>query len=148
MPIPAAAPAFPAPQSATTPTTGKQIAQLIHAGPGPAPLHQAATRLHTHAEQLNHTGAQLRSAAGNLQASWFSNAGEAAQGRILELADFYDRHSQTTAAAATQADARQTTCPAPDRPSRVQRSSTSSNNAWPPLNAPTPSPAAGACTYR
>ena len=33
MPISAAASDFPAPQSATTPTTGKQIAQLIHGGP-------------------------------------------------------------------------------------------------------------------
>jgi hypothetical protein len=105
MPIPAAAPAFPAPPSATTPASGKQIAQLIHGGPGPTPLHEAAARLRTHAEGLNDTSALLRSAANNLQAGWFSDAGEAAQSRILELADFYDRHAQTTAAAATQADA-------------------------------------------
>jgi hypothetical protein len=66
MPVPAAAPAVPAPQSATTPATGKQIAQLIHGGPGPTPLHEAAARLRSHAEQLGDTSAQLRSAANNL----------------------------------------------------------------------------------
>jgi hypothetical protein len=104
-PIPAAPPAFPAPQSATAPASGKQIAQLIHGGPGPAPLHDAASRLRSHAEQLNQTSAQLREAATNLQAGWFSQAGEAAQKRISELVATYDQLAQTTTAAATQADA-------------------------------------------
>lgn len=81
VPVPTVAPAFSAPQSATTPAAGKQIAQLIHGGPGPTPLHEAAARLRSHAEQLNDTSAELRSAANNLQTGWFSNAGEAAASR-------------------------------------------------------------------
>ena len=103
--IPATPPNIPAPQSATTPTTGKQIAQLIHGGPGPAPLHAAAGRLRGHADQLHDTSAALRSSANALDGSWFSAAGDVARSRIGALADWYDRHAQTAAQAADSADA-------------------------------------------
>jgi hypothetical protein len=104
MPTPVVPPQIPAPQAPITPTTGKQIAELIHGGPGPAPLHDAAARLRSHGQQLATTGSQLRSAATNLQNSWFSGAGEAAHTRLVTLADTYEQNAQTASATATIAD--------------------------------------------
>jgi hypothetical protein len=100
-----AAPSFPVPQSATAPTSAKHIAQLIHWGPGPEPLRAAASRLRAHAEELRGASVALRGATEVLEGSWWSDAGAAAHGRISELADFYERHAQTAAAAAQQAEA-------------------------------------------
>jgi hypothetical protein len=96
---------IPAPQSATAPTSAKHIAQLIHAGPGPQPLYDAAQRLRGHADDLRDASTALRGATGTLEDSWFSGAGLAAHGRITELADFYEQHAEAVTAAAQHAQA-------------------------------------------
>ena len=93
--MPALAPGFPAPQSATAPTSGKHIAALMHGGPGPEPLLAAAQRLRSHADRLRDAGSHLRTANGNLDASWFSGASDAAQERIRRLAAAYDSQADT-----------------------------------------------------
>src|SRR5205807_7325427 len=96
-------PSFPAPQSASAPTNGKHIAQLIHSGPGAQPLRSAASRLRHHADALRDTSFELRAAADSLDMSWSSAAATVAQSRLGELADWYDGHAQTAMTAADRA---------------------------------------------
>jgi hypothetical protein len=98
-------PSLPALQSATAPTSGKHVAQLIHGGPGPDPLFAAASRLRSHADALRDTSFELRAAANSLDGSWFSAAATEAQGRIGALTDWYDSHAQTATTAAERAAA-------------------------------------------
>lgn len=109
LPPPLAAPMPLLPPAGITPTDGKMIAALIHGGPGPQPLLDAAHLARTHATQLRDIGTQLRTATTRLQQGWQSPAAEAAAGRITTLAGWYDEHAHHAATAAhaceTQAEA-------------------------------------------
>lgn len=94
-------PAVAAPQLGAPPTNGKDIATLIHGGPGPAGLHTAAQQMRTHASQLQSTARQLHSGSTALAADWQSNAGNQASQRIQELSQWYERHGEHAAATAT-----------------------------------------------
>lgn len=75
--------AIPAPVAAgTTPATGRDIAALIHGGPGPAALDAAATLLTTHADQLDEAASNIRSARWQSDASWDSDAADAATAHL------------------------------------------------------------------
>lgn len=82
--------AIEAPASAgTTPTSGRDIATLIHGGPGPEGLDAAATLLATHADQLDQAAERLRSARWQADASWDSGAAEAATTHLVGLESEY-----------------------------------------------------------
>jgi uncharacterized protein YukE len=93
-------PQIPAPTVPSAPTSGKEIAQLIHGGPGPASLYAAGDRLAGHAADLADTGTQLRSAASGMQAVWESDAGDEANSWIIQLADLHTVHGQRVAVTA------------------------------------------------
>lgn len=106
-PVPAVA--IPAPAAAgTTPTSGRDIAALIHGGPGPAALDAAATLLTTHADQLDEAASNIRSARWQTDASWDSDAADAATTHLVGLeSEYADRASQARELAqhaTTQAD--------------------------------------------
>jgi PPE family protein/PE family protein len=92
---------IPAPVFGPPPASGKAIAELIHAGPGPAGLYAAAQKLREHAGELTATAGQLRGNATQIGQDWESPAGRAAAARITELGSWFDNHAgHATAAAA------------------------------------------------
>jgi hypothetical protein len=86
---PTAAPTLPtptiptvsAPQLGPPPTSGRDIARLLHGGPGPAGPHSAAH--------------QLQGGSAALSAVWQSSAGDQASQRIQELSQWYARHGDS-----------------------------------------------------
>ena len=103
-----APPPIAAPAVGPPPTTGKQIAQLIHGGPGPASLGAAADRLASHAEDLHDSASRIRTAIATMAGAWDSEASRGAEAVLLRLAADHDSHGVHTAAIArairTQAD--------------------------------------------
>lgn len=112
---PPAAPAIPtptiptvsAPQIGTPPTNGKDIATLMHGGPGPSGLYAAAQQLRSHASQLSSAASQLQAGSAELSGDWQSSAGDQASARIRELGQWYERHAAhaTSAAGALESHA-------------------------------------------
>lgn len=94
-------PAVSAPQLGAPPTNGKDIARLLHGGPGPAGLYSAAQQMRSHAIQLQDAARQLQSGSTAVSADWHSDAGAQASQRIGELGQWYERHGEHAAAAAT-----------------------------------------------
>jgi len=94
-----ALPAIPAP-----PGTGKEIAHLIHGGPGPEGLHSTAQQMRTHAAELRTISTSLRGHAEQLSSDWPSESGEKAATRVSELASWYDRHAEHATDAAASMD--------------------------------------------
>lgn len=94
-------PAVTAPQLGAAPTNGKDIATLLHGGPGPAGLYSAAQQMRSHASQLQDAARQLQSGSAALAGDWQSSAGDQASQRIQELSQWYERHGAHAAAAAT-----------------------------------------------
>ena len=105
--IPPAARPAPA-MVGTTPTCGRDIAQLIHGGPGPTGLENAAALLRTHASQLDQAADSIRSARRQIGASWSSGAADAAQRHLVTLEVSYAGHADHARIlaqhASTQAD--------------------------------------------
>lgn len=98
--------AIPAPAMAgTTPTSGREIAQLIHGGPGPGALDAAATLLRTHANQLDQAAGSIRSARRQNEASWSSNAADAAHTHLVNLEASYTGQAEQARGLAQQASA-------------------------------------------
>jgi hypothetical protein len=96
--------AIPAPASAgTTPTSGREIAQLIHGGPGPGALQTAAALLRTHANQLDEAADSIRSARQQNEASWSSNAADSAQTHLVNLEASYTGQAEQARGLAHQA---------------------------------------------
>jgi PPE family protein/PE family protein len=99
----------PLPPVGVTPTDGKTVAALIHGGPGPQPLLDAAHQARTHATELQNISTDLRTATTRLDQGWQSPAADAAVGRITALSGWYEDHAQHAATAAraceTQAEA-------------------------------------------
>jgi hypothetical protein len=105
------APVFTPPMvsaAGNTPSTGKEIAALIHQGPGPAGLESAAGLLDTHAGYLDAAADSIRSARHIGEQSWDSAAADLANGHLRRLEASYGRHAARARAlsvdARTQAD--------------------------------------------
>lgn len=94
-------PAVTAPQIGAPPTSGKDIARLLHGGPGPAGLYSAAQQMRSHASQLQNAARQLQSGSTAISADWQSDAGDRASQRINELSQWYERHGEHATATAT-----------------------------------------------
>lgn len=94
-------PAVTAPQIGAPPTNGKDIARLLHSGPGPAGLYSAAQQMRSHASQLQNAARQLQSGSTAISADWQSDAGDQASQRINELSQWYERHGEHATATAT-----------------------------------------------
>jgi hypothetical protein len=138
---PPAAATFPSPPPFAPTLSGRQIAELVHRGAGPASLSAAAADLTTYAAELAHTDARLTSAAADMADTWDSGAGHAANTRIRGLAAWHDRHAEhaRTAAKAAAAQAENVTqaraaIPHPDEFQAVQRrlQAAANANAAPP----------------
>lgn len=99
LPVPTA-PAVTAPQIGSPPSNGKEVAALIHGGPGPAGLYSAAQQLRSHAEQLHSTARRLQGRGADLPNDWRSGAADQASARIKELGQWYERHAEQASAAA------------------------------------------------
>ena len=101
-------PTVSAPQVGAPPTNGKDIAKLLHGGPGPTGLHDAAQQMRAHASQLQDTARQLQNGSSALAGDWQSSAGDQASQRIQELGQWYERHGEhataTVKALETSAD--------------------------------------------
>jgi hypothetical protein len=96
--------AIPAPTAAgVTPTSGREIAQLIHGGPGPGALEAAAALLQTHANQLDQAAGSIHSARRQNEASWSSNAADAAQTHLVSLEASYAEQAERARGLAQQA---------------------------------------------
>lgn len=100
--VPPAATTAPA-SPGTTPTSGREIAQLIHGGPGPGSLRDAAALLRTRASQLDQAADSIRSARRLNEASWSSDAADAAQTHLVNLEACYTGHAEQARALAQQA---------------------------------------------
>lgn len=100
-------PTVSAPQLGPPPTNGKDIATLLHGGPGPAGLHSAADQMRSHASALQDAARQLQSGSAAVNTDWQSDAGDKAAQRIQELSQWYERHGEaaTTAASALESHA-------------------------------------------
>ena len=101
--------AVPAPATlGVAPTSGRDIAALIHGGPGPAALETAAALLRTHAGQLDQAAGSIRSARWQNEASWSSDAADTAHTHLVNLeASYADQAEQArdlARHAATQAE--------------------------------------------
>ena len=94
-------PAVTAPQLGAPPTNGKDIARLLHGGPGPAGLYSAAQQMRSHASELQDAARQLRRGSTAISADWRSGAGDQASQRIIELSQWYERHGEHATATAT-----------------------------------------------
>lgn len=96
--------AIPAPAIAgTIPTSGREIAQLIHGGPGPGALQAAAALLRTHANQLDQAADSIRSARQQNEASWSSHAADSAQTHLVNLEASYTGQAEQARGLAHQA---------------------------------------------
>lgn len=88
---PLVAPPIPAP--GVQPTSGKDIATLMHGGPGPEALETAAQALNTHAAQLDSAAQSVRAARWTSEQNWDSSAAEQASTHLATLESTYTRHA-------------------------------------------------------
>ncbi|OPX05351.1 hypothetical protein B1790_32320 [Mycobacterium sp. AT1] len=108
-PPPVAVPSLPtptiptvsAPQVGAPPTNGKDVARLLHGGPGPAGLYSAAQQMRAHATELQSAARQLQGSSAALSADWQAASGDQASQRIRELGQWYERHGEHATATAT-----------------------------------------------
>ncbi|MCX2715860.1 PPE domain-containing protein [Mycolicibacterium sp. J2] len=90
------APPIPAP--GVQPTSGKDIAALVHGGPGPEALETAAQALNAHAAQLDSAAQSVRSARWTSEQNWDSSASEQASTHLATLEATYTRHADQSRA--------------------------------------------------
>jgi hypothetical protein len=80
------------------PTSGKDIATLVHGGPGPEALQSAALALNTHASQLDSAAQSVRSARWTSEQNWDSPAAQQASTHLATLESTYTRHAEQSRA--------------------------------------------------
>lgn len=80
------------------PTSGKDIATLMHGGPGPEALESAALALDTHASQLDSAAQSVRSARWTSEQNWDSSAAQQASTHLAALESTYTRHAEQSRA--------------------------------------------------
>ncbi|OBB14669.1 hypothetical protein A5731_13020 [Mycolicibacterium conceptionense] len=95
-------PAVPAP-AGVIPTTGHQIAQLIHGGPGADSLDQAATTLDNRATALDNAASTVQSARTDTSNSWSSTAADQADTHISSLRTSYTEQAERARSLASHA---------------------------------------------
>jgi len=83
----------PAASVGVPPSTGKEIAALLHGGPGPEPLETAARALDAHAAQLDSAAQSVRTARWTSEQSWESSASQQASAHLATLESTYTRHA-------------------------------------------------------
>jgi hypothetical protein len=138
-----APPAVTAPSAlpSAPPLSGRRIAELLHEGAGSASLSAAAADLTAYAAELVQTHALLISAATDMDGTWDSGAGHAANARIRDVAAWHDRHAEHARAAAKAAAAlaenfnqARAAIPRPDEFEAIERRllAAASANAAPP----------------
>lgn len=93
----------PIPSPGVQPVSGKDIATLVHGGPGPEALESAAQALDTHATQLDTAAQSVRSARWTSEQNWDSSAAEQASGHMTALESTYTRHAEQSRALSTDA---------------------------------------------
>ena len=101
---PTLAPVAPA-SGGVQPTSGREIAALLHGGPGPEALECAATALNTHAAQLESAAQTVRSARWSSEQSWDSAASARATTHLASLESTYTRHADQSRALSRDAAA-------------------------------------------
>lgn len=93
-------PSIAPPPAPAPPGSGREIAQVIHSGPGPQSLFDAAQQLRNHANELRSASTRLRGHSGQLATDWPSETGQNASSKIGELAGWFDQHAQHASDAA------------------------------------------------
>ena len=88
----------PIPTPGVQPTSGKDIATLVHGGPGPEALDTAARALATHASQLDSAAQSVRSARWTSEQNWDSSAAQQASTHLSTLESTYTRHADQSRA--------------------------------------------------
>jgi hypothetical protein len=97
----AALPDLPVPSVGPAPGSGKDIARVVHTGPGPSVVLDAAQRLQGHGNALEETAAELRGHTVALIDAWQSDAAHNAERAMLSLAA---RHDAGASAASNTVD--------------------------------------------
>lgn len=90
--------ALPVPTPGVQPTSGKEIAALMHGGPGPGALESAAQALNAHADQLESAAQSVRSARWTSEQNWDSAAADRANTHLATLESTYTRHADQSRA--------------------------------------------------
>ena len=97
----------PAASAGVPPSTGKEIAALMHGGPGPEALETAARALDIHAAQLDSAAQSVRTARWTSEQNWESSAARKASAHLVTLESTYTRQAEQARAlsrdASTQA---------------------------------------------
>ena len=75
------------------PGSGREIAELLHAGPGPGGLRSAARQLRSHADQLGDSASGLNTAAAQVSSDWNSESGMHAAHCLGELGTWFEQHA-------------------------------------------------------
>jgi hypothetical protein len=88
----------PIPTPGVQPTSGKDIAALMHGGPGPEALETAAQALNAHAAQLDSAAQSVRSARWTSEQNWDSSAADQASTHLATLESTYTRHADQSRA--------------------------------------------------
>ncbi|EHB46434.1 PPE domain-containing protein [Mycolicibacterium vinylchloridicum] len=90
------APRVPTP--GVQPTSGREIAALMHGGPGTEALESAAQALNAHADQLDSAAQSVRSARWTSEQNWDSAAADQASTHLATLESTYTRHADQSRA--------------------------------------------------
>lgn len=88
----------PIPTPGVQPTSGKDIAALMHGGPGPEALETAAQALNAHAAQLDSAAQSVRAARWTSEQNWDSSASDQASTHLATLESTYTRHADQSRA--------------------------------------------------
>lgn len=88
-----AAPAISAPRLGAPPTSGREIAELVHGGPGVGSLISASDRLQLHAANLSSAADGVGADATLMAAVWQSHAADQADARMTQLVSRYTANS-------------------------------------------------------
>ncbi|MEX3657472.1 hypothetical protein ABFW09_32830, partial [Mycolicibacterium fortuitum] len=99
--LPAAVPAG----GGIVPVTGHEIATVVHGGPGPQGLDDAATALKALAGQLEQAATTVRSGRSQAASSWSSDAADNADNHLSGLERRYQDHAEQARTGASQASA-------------------------------------------
>lgn len=85
------------------PTTGQQIAELIHGGPGPSSLDDVAIALENRATELDDAAATVQSGRTLTADNWSSNAADNADNHMSGIQSSYTEHADRARTLANQA---------------------------------------------
>lgn len=96
------APAVPA-GGGIVPVTGHEIATVVHGGPGPQSLDDAAAALKAFAGQLDQSADTVRSGRSQAASSWSSDAADNADNHLSGLQRRYQDHAEQARTGASQA---------------------------------------------